>query len=116
MRQIKYIIIDDCATNREHHYNINSKGFVTESIDIRKPVKVIDQQVDLDGYNTNSISILFKEFKGSNSSRESLKDLLAELRSHFPEALIFGIKEIGEYYIKASDEMNRLRFELSGLN
>jgi hypothetical protein len=39
-----------------------------------------------------------------------------ELRSHFPEAMIFGIREIGDYFIKVSDEMNVLRLELSELN
>ena len=59
--------------------------------------------------------IQFKEFKGSSSSRDSLKDLLVELRSHFPEAMIFGIREIGDYFIKVSDEMNQLRLELSDM-
>lgn len=55
MRQIKYILIDDSGRkNREHHYSISSKGCVTESTDIRKAVKVIDRQVDPDGYNANS--------------------------------------------------------------
>ena len=117
MRQIKYILIDDSGRkNREHHYSISSKGCVTESTDIRKAVKVIDRQVDPDGYNANSIVIQIKEFKGSSSSRDSLKDLLVELRSHFPEAMIFGIREIGDYFIKVSDEMNQLRLELSELN
>ena len=116
MRQIKYILIDGSGLkNREHHYSISSKGCVTESTDIRKAVKVIDRQVDPDGYNANSIVIQIKEFKGSNSSRDSLKDLLVELRSHFPEAMIFGIREIGDYFIKVSDEMNQLRLELSDM-
>lgn len=117
MRQIKYILIDDSGLKkREHHYSISSKGCITESTDIRKAVKVIDRQVDPDGYNANSIVIQFKEFKGSSSSRDSLKDLLVELRKHFPEAMIFGIREIGDYFIKVSDEMNELRLELSELN
>ena len=78
-------------------------------------MKVIDRQVDPDGYNANSIVIQFKEFKGSSSSRDSLKDLLVELRKHFPEAMIFGIREIGDYFIKVSDEMNQLRLELSDM-
>ena len=117
MRQIKYILIDDSGLkNRESHYTINSKGFVSEATDIRKAVKVIDRQVDPDWYNANSIVILFKEFKGSSSSRDSLKDLLVELRKHFPEAMIFSIREIGDYFIKVSDEMNQLRLELSDLD
>ena len=48
--------------------------------------------------------------------RTALIDLLVELRQHFPEAMIFGIREIGDYFIKVSDEMNQLRLELSELN
>jgi hypothetical protein len=114
MRQIKYILIDNCGKSREHHYAVNSKGFVIENIDIRKPVKVIDRRVDPDGYNSSSIVIRCKEFKDIGC-REGLKDLIVELRYHFPEALILGVKEIGGYYIRVSDEMNRLRRELSDL-
>ena len=127
MRQIKYILIDDSGRkNRESHYTINSKGFVTESTDIRKAVKVIDRQVDPDGYNASSIVISLAGSKvcssssqavpfgqAASSSRDSLKDLLVELRKHFPEAMIFSIREIGDYFIKVSDEMNQLRLELS---
>ena len=114
MRQIKYILIDNCGRSLEHHYTVNSKGFFIENIDIRKPVKVIDRHVDPDGYNSNSIVILCKELKVS-SSREGLKDLIVELRHHYPEALILGVKELGDYYIRVSDEMNQLRRELSDL-
>ena len=118
MRQIKYILIDDIGQkNREHHYSIINKGCVTESTDIRKAVKVIDRQVDPDGYNASSIVISLAGSKLQDSScRSSLIDLLVELRSHFPEAMIFGIREIGDYFIKVSDEMNQLRLELSELN
>lgn len=128
MRQIKYILIDDSGLkNREHHYIISSKGCVTESTDIRKAVKVIDRQVDPDGYNANSVVVrLVSGFKVQGSKclepeswnleqRSALIDLLVELRSHFPEAMIFGIKEIGDYFIKVSDEMNQLRLELSDM-
>ena len=117
MRQIKYILIDDCGKSLEHHYTVNSKGFVVDNIDIRKPVKVIDSRVDPDGYNSSSIVILCKEFKVSRSTtcREGLQDLLVELRRHFPEAKILGVKEIGDYNIRVSDEMNQLRSELSDL-
>ena len=58
MRQIKYILIDDSGLkNRESHYTINSKGFVSEATDIRKAVKVIDRKVDPDGYNANSVVV-----------------------------------------------------------
>ena len=114
MRQIKYILIDNCGKSLEHHYTVNSKGFVIENIDIRKPVKVIDSPIDPDGYNSNSIVILCKELKDS-SCREGLKDLIVELRHHYPEALILGVKELGDYYIRVSDEMNQLRSELSDL-
>lgn len=114
MRQIKYILIDNSGKSREHHYIVNSKGFVIGNIDIRKPVKVIDHHVDPDGYNSSSIVIRCKEFKGL-SCREGLKDLIVELRHHFPEALILGIDEIGDYYIRVSDEINQLRRELSDL-
>ena len=127
MRQIKYILIDDSGRkNREHHYSISSKGCVTESTDIRKTVKVIDQQVDPDGYNANSVVVrLGFRIQDSGSmkletwnlkQRDALKSLLVELRKHFPEAMIFGIREIGDYFIKVSDEMNLLRLELSELN
>ena len=126
MRQIKYILIDDSGRkNREHHYSISSKGCITESTDIRKAVKVIDRQVDLDGYNANSIVVrLGFRIQDSGSmkletwnlkQRDALKSLLVELRKHFPEAMIFGIREIGDYFIKVSDEMNQLRLELSDM-
>ena len=115
MRQIKYILIDNCGQNREHHYTVNSKGYVIDNTDIRKAVKVIDRRVDPDAYNASSIVILCKAFKDA-SCREGLKDLIVELRHHFPEALILGVKEIGDYYIRVSDEMNRLRSELSDLS
>ena len=126
MRQIKYILIDDSGRkNREHHYSISSKGCVTESTDIRKTVKVIDRQVDPDGYNANSVVVrLGLRIQDSGSmkletwnlkQRDALKSLLMELRSHFPEAMIFGIREIGDYFIKVSDEMNQLRLELSDM-
>ena len=44
-----------------------------------------------------------------------MKDLLVELRKHFPEAMIFGIREIGDYFIKVDPEMNQLRLELSDM-
>ena len=126
MRQIKYILIDDSGRkNREHHYSISSKGCVTESTDIRKAVKVIDRQVDPDGYNANSVVVrLGFRIQDSGSmkletwnlkQRDALKSLLVELRSHFPEAMIFGIREIVDYFIKVSDEMNQLRLELSDM-
>lgn len=115
MRQIKYILIDNSGQNREHHYTVNSKGYVIDNTDIRKAVKVIDRKVDPDAYNASSIVILCKAFKDA-SCREGLKDLLVELRHHFPDAKIFGTSEIGEYFIKVSGEMNRLRFELSELS
>lgn len=126
MRQIKYILIDDSGRkNREHHYSISSKGCVTESTDIRKAVKVIDRQVDPDGYNANSVVVrLGFRIQDSGSMKletwnlkqsDALKSLLMELRSHFPEAMIFGIREIGDYFIKVSDEMNELRLELSDM-
>lgn len=118
MRQIKYILIDDSGRkNREHHYSINSIGFVKEATDISKAVKVHDRLVDPDGYNASSIviSLAGSKVQGSRSQSEALKGLLVELRSHFPEAMIFGIREIGDYFIKVSDEMNQLRLELSEL-
>lgn len=115
MRQIKYILIDNSGKNREHHYTVNSKGYVIENTNIHKAVKVIDRKVDPDAYNASSIVILCKAFKDA-SCREGLKDLIVELRHHFPDAKIFGTNEIGEYFIKVSGEMNRLRFELSELS
>ena len=126
MRQIKYILIDDSGRkNREHHYIISSKGCATESTDIRKAVNVIDRQVDPDGYNANSVVVrLGFRIQDSGSmkletwnlkQRDALKSLLVELRKHFPEAMIFGIREIGDYFIKVSDEMNQLRLELSDM-
>ena len=117
MRQIKYILIDDCGKSLKHHYSVNSRGFIDNLIDIRKPINIIDRLIDPDGYNSSSIVILCKEFKGSSisSCREALKDLLVELRTRFPEAMVFGIREIGDYFIKVSDEMNQLRLELSDM-
>ena len=117
MRQIKYILIDDIGQkNREHHYSISNKGCVTDSTDIRKAVKVIDRTVDPDGYNASSIVISFPGSKLQDAScRSALMDLLVELRKHFPEAMIFGIREIGDYFVKVSDEMNQLRLELSDM-
>ena len=114
MRQIKYILIDDCGKNCKHHYIVNNKGFGVNNIDIRKPVKVINSHVDPDGYNSSSI-VIFCKASSSTSCREGLKDLLVELRRHFPEAKILGVKEIGNDYIRVSDEMNQLRSELSDL-
>lgn len=114
MRQIKYILIDNCGKNREHHYTVNSKGFVIENTDIRKAVRGIDRKVDPDGYNASSIVILCKLFKDARC-REGLKDLIVELRHNFPEALILGVKEIGDYFIRISGELNRLRLELSDM-
>ena len=114
MRQIKYILIDVCGKCLKHHYTVNRKGFVIENIDIRKPINITDHLIDPDGYNSSSIVIGCKAFKDA-SCREGLKDLIVELRHHFPEALILGVKEIGDYYIRVSDEMNQLRKELSDL-
>jgi hypothetical protein len=114
MRQIKSILIDNCEKSLEHHYTVNSKGHVIENIGIRRPVKVIDTSIDPDGYNSNSIVIRCKALKDS-SCREGLKDLLVELRRHYPEAKILGIKEIGDYIIRVTEEMNQLRSELSDL-
>ena len=120
MRQIKYILIDDSGQkNREHHYNIDSKGCVADSTDIRKAVKVIDRKVDPDGYNANSVVVRLvtsSKLQVRGEERDALKGLLVELRNHFPEAMIFGIREIGGYFIKVSDEMNRLRLELSDMS
>lgn len=117
MRQIKYILIDDCGKCLKHHYTVNRKGFFIENINIRKPINITGHLIDPDGYNTSSIVILCKEFKGTciSSCREALKDLLVELRYHFPEAKILGVKEIGDYFIRVSNEMNQLRSELSDL-
>lgn len=130
MRQIKYILIDDGGRkNREHHYKINSKGFVVESTDIHNVVNVIDRRVDPDGYNANSVVVRLasgSKTVGGNvqglldacslEQREALKSLLVELRSKFPDAMIFGIKEIGDYFIKVSEDMNKLRLEMSELD
>jgi len=141
MRQIKYILIDEASNenrgrngrhirlpNVGHHYVVNSKGLVSNPVDIRTPVHVIDGKMDPDGYNANSVVVrLGSGFKVQGSKclepemwnlkqRDALKNLLVELRSHFPEAMIFGIREIGDYFIKVSDEMNELRLELSELD
>ncbi|MBR6272062.1 MAG: hypothetical protein IKR29_00665 [Bacteroidales bacterium] len=115
MRQIKYILIDDHGTSQANHYTINHNGNIVENIGIRKPVNVINRTIDPDGYNSNSVVILCKELDRPICSA-ALKDLLVKLRHHFPDAKIFGTSEIGEYFIKVSGEMNRLRFELSELS
>jgi len=56
--------------------------------------------------------VLETETSGLERHR-ALVSLLADLRSHYPEALILGMKEIEGKNMKASKGMNRLRFELS---
>ena len=75
MRQIKYILIDDDGRkNREHHYKINSKGFVVESTDIHNMVKVIDRRVDPDGYNAHSVVV--RLVSGSKTAGGNVQGLL----------------------------------------
>ena len=70
MRQIKYILIDEASNenrgrngrhislpNVGHHYVVNSKGLVSNPVDIRTPVHVIDGKMDPDGYNANSVVV-----------------------------------------------------------
>lgn len=51
-----------------------------------------------------------------SKSRSALINKILDLRRHYPEAKILGISEIDGRYIRPSDSMNQLRFELSNLS
>ena len=135
MRKIEYIFIDsDCQANDSksgrravslfrHHFIVNSEGLVINPIDISSTVNLIQGPVyDRDKYNKCSISI---RYCGSLEPgtlnfelRAKLIRLLVDLRKHFPDAKILGVKELDgkELYSKniiVSDSMNLLRKELS---
>ena len=115
MRQINFIIIDDCGKIPQHHYTICRHGFVTKETDVRKPVKLFDKNHDPDEYNARSIvvGIPGSRRKDNPKQRETLIDLLIGLRKRYPSAKIFGVSEIGSYHIQVSSNMNCLRFILS---
>ena len=115
MRPIQYIIVYDCGKRRDHHYSVNRKGFVEKKLHIRKPVNILDRRIDPDGYNSSSIGIHVSRSQNADNAiqHETLVDLLVALRMDFPEAMILGLSEIGDYYIKVSEKMNQLRMELA---
>ena len=115
MRQIKFIIIDDRGKIPQHHYTIVKHGFVIKETNVRNPVKIFDKSQDTDRYNAHSVVVGFSgsRRKCNPKQRETLIDLLIELRHRYPSAKIFGLSEIGSYYIQVSSNMNCLRFILS---
>lgn len=115
MRQINYIIIDDCGKIPERHYSVDKHGFVVKETDIRKPLKILDKSQDTDRYNARSVVVGLSgsKRKGNPRQHETLIDLLIELRHRYPSAKLFGLSEIGSYYIQVSSNMNCLRFILS---
>ena len=115
MREINFIIIDDCGKIPEHHYSISKHGFITKETDTRKPVKIFDKSQDTDRYNAHSVVVGFSgsKRKCNPKQRETLIDLLIGLRHRYPSAKVFGLSEIGSYHIQVSSDMNCLRFILS---
>lgn len=115
MRTIQYYIIDERGKLPKHHFVIDSQGFVLKKLPIGKPVKILDRRDDPDGYNTFSIAIRVSRAPEYYRplQHETLIDLLVRLRRIYPEAMIFGLSEIGSYYIKVSERMNQLRQEMS---
>lgn len=119
--------------NLGYHYVVNPEGLVLHPTDISIPAHIIQGPIyDPDKYNRCSICIRYDGSLRSETwlinpdlscsaaahQRNALIDLLVELRSHFPDAMILGVSEIDgrELYSKniiVSDAMNALRRELS---
>ena len=143
MRSIKYILVNDTvsktpsgapvrydASNLGHHYVINSAGAVLKLIDVCRPGSFMPKPTcGEEDLNKCSIGI---KFNGSLEPgtlnlelRAQLIHLLVELRSHFPDAKILGLSEIGfgiwnfehgtRGVIRPSDAMNQIRRALSDL-
>lgn len=147
MRKIEYIFIDsDCQANDSksdshavslfrHHFIVTAEALVINSTDISIPVHLIPGSIyDRDKYNNCSICIRYcgslrpeawimdanASCKAILRQRAALLQLLVDLRKHFPDAKILGVRELDgkELYannIIVSDSMNVLRKELSDL-
>ena len=143
MRSIKYILVNDTvsktpsgapvrydASNLGHHYVINSAGAVLKLIDVCRPGSFMPKPT-FGEEDLNKCSIGIK-FNGSLESgtlnlelRAQLIHLLVELRSHFPDAKILGVSELGlevrdqrivsSHHLCPSDAMNQIRRTLSDL-
>lgn len=115
MRSILYFIVDDRGKLSAHHFSINRQGFVLKEIPIHEPVKILDRRDDPDEYNAGSITIRVPRPQEGYLpvQQETLVNLLVKLRRAFPEAMIFGLSEIGGSRIKVSKRMNQLRLEMS---
>jgi hypothetical protein len=115
MRSILYFIIDDCGKLPEHHFSINSQGFVLKKRPVHEPVKILDRRDDPDEYNAGSIAICVSRAQKYYLplQQETLVNLLVKLRRAYPEAMIFGLSEIGGSRIKVSKRMNQVRLEMS---
>ena len=147
MRKIDYIFIDSDDQSRSdksrrdalpllgYHFVINSKGLVLPGTDIRYAVQRIPGPIYApDKYNHSSIFIRYcgslrletwilepeTNCRAVFRQRQSLLELLVELRSHFSEAKILALSEFApkepfHRNIIVSDAMNLLRRELSGM-
>ena len=115
MRTILYLIVDDRGKLPEHHFVIDSQGFVLKKLPTGKPAKILGRRDDPDGYNAFSIAIRVSRAPEYYRplQHETLIDLLVRFRRIYPEAMILGLSEIGAYRIKVSKRMNQLRLELS---
>lgn len=133
MRSIKYILINEALPenspgvprirrdrDRGYHYVVNAAGVVRNPLDIHQPgtfAAVIRNLNPFDrrDYNAFSIGIQLNGSLADQSLRPALIELIAELRSHFPEAKILSTFEIDGKTIRPSDAMNQLRLQLSDL-
>ncbi len=135
MRKIKYILINDtdpqnvsdksgsCSfLNLGYHYVVG-RDTISSPIDIHKTGCFLNQEIrNMKPQNRErllSCSIGIK-YNGSlnlstcnPSQRSSLVELLLNLRSHFPMAKILATNEIDGDHIKAREDMNQLRKDLS---
>ena len=127
MRQIKYILINDTvsktpssapvrydASNLGHHYVINSQGMLLHPIDDSQPGAFMPKPTcGEEDLNRCSIGIKYNGSLSDPRLRPLLIALLRDLRDHYPSAKILGKDEYDRYHIHVSDEMNKLRSELS---
>jgi len=125
-----------CRNRRQsdsgYHYIVNSAAVVLNPIDIHMPGLFMPIAArGLTDYNACSIGIQYNRSLSSDLKLAALNakmgstspvltpqhmkliDLLVDLRSHFPDAKILGVKEIHGESIRPTAEMNQLRRELS---
>lgn len=147
MRKINYILIDSNTESHDgkpdhhhvldgrHHYCVNRQGLVTNDVDIRKIINLVEGPIyDRNKFNRCSIGIHYcgslrpetwmtepaTGCKTMMQQRKALLKLLAGLRKHFPDAKILGVAEINgkasnnDHFI-VSDALNVLRKEMSDL-